>query len=171
MDKLTDLYNKWVSGGKAEANVDMQKYKQLQKTGGCFPIDIETIVTHGIPMNVFENLILPTIQDVYLSKPDYWNKKMQKAQSLVRNVVWHYSPATNVIQYATLLGGKNPFGVGGSYDEYLKFARDITKEVIANNLLDILPAHNNFKHLYVCNMMLFHTMDWDDFFMLWGYKL
>lgn len=142
------------------------QYERLKENGGCFPIDVENIISKdfGVMAMVALN---KKIKDAYNANSHYWTSKMDIAQRLIKTVRWNFNNSPifgNAVNIMWLLEQRHRENIDNcEYSQYLEFAQSIAKEVMGDNISqDMLSMH-------ICNKMLHQHLGTDKFFEIWGY--
>ena len=143
-----------------------ETYQRLKETGGCFPIDVENIVTKFLDDAMAMLTLNQNIIKAYKANPQYWKPKMERAQVLAKSVRWNpnmspiYGNAGNFMDLLMQRSAENASNC--DYRQYLEFAQGTEEEVGLYVSTDMVCMH-------ICNKMLHTHLGADKFFALWRY--
>lgn len=146
--------------------MNANRYAQLKENGGCFPIDVENIISKDFDVKAMIALNIK-IKDAYNANPHYWASKMDIAQRLIKTVRWNFNNSPiygNANSFMQLLGQRYRENANScEYSKYLEFAQSVAKEVMGNNI------SQDMLNMHICNKMLHQHLGTDKFFEIWGY--
>ena len=147
--------------------MNASQYERLKETGGCFPIDVENIVSKKIDVMAMIALNIK-IKDTYNANPHYWASKMDIAQRLIKTVRWNFNNSPiygNASSFMWLLEQRYRENANScEYSKYLEFAQSVAKEVMGDISQDMLDMH-------ICNKMLHQHWAQINFLRFGGIKM